>query len=84
MTIESLGAVVASFLSSPATLIAAYRRARQNALIISYLEGMPDYLQRDIGLPIDADVRRAIDSSRTAATSDRDVQRHIGLTCGPV
>ncbi len=64
MTIPTLGAVVATIVNGAVDLSRRHRRARRNALTISYLQGMPAYLRNDIGLAPDAEIRTFVERGR--------------------
>lgn len=80
MLIPVIRSIAASTVSSVVQWNRNRARARQQASVITYLEGMPDYLRRDIGLTDEICLAAAVERGIPLGTSAREARRDLIMT----
>ncbi len=84
MNIPALSAVAETIAAGAAALRRRHRLAQRNSAAICYLEGMPAYLRKDIGLTRDAEIRPFVENGRVREAADGDVRRNLETMLPPV
>lgn len=80
MSISVIHPIVASMVDGVAKFVRQRTRANNHAKVVIYLEGMPEYLRRDIGLTPDADLAEAVERGLAPVTQCREPHRGLFLT----
>jgi hypothetical protein len=79
MSIPSINSVAARILNGTTTLMQNQARARSRSEVAAYLEGMPEYLRKDIGLVDGADIIEAVEHGILRNRGNYDPRRELTM-----